>query len=83
MVGRACLLQGCVLHVRNPRRETCSLVPTRRQLQEAMDLSLLKRRFLPHLSLKWIEEELLYVQADERQRCIQRFRLAGIAGIVW
>jgi len=28
-------------------------------------LSLLKTRFLPHLTLKWIEEELPYVRADE------------------
>jgi adenylate cyclase len=49
------------------------------ELQEAVEvLSQLKRRFLPHLTLKWIEEELPYVRADERQRYIQGFRLAGL-----
>lgn len=49
------------------------------ELQEAVDvLGLLKKRFLPHLTLKWIEEELPYVRADERQRYIQGFRLAGL-----
>ena len=48
-------------------------------MQEAVEvLSQLKRKFLPHLTLKWIEEELPYVRADERQRYIQGFRLAGL-----
>jgi len=48
-------------------------------LQEAVKvLGELKKRFLPHLTLKWIEEELPYVRADERQRYIQGFRLAGL-----
>lgn len=49
------------------------------ELQEAADvLSTLKTRFLPHLTLKWIEEELPYVRADERQRYIKGFQLAGL-----
>jgi hypothetical protein len=36
------------------------------------------KRFLPHLTLKWIDEELPYVRADERQRYIRGFRLAGL-----
>jgi TolB-like protein/Tfp pilus assembly protein PilF len=49
------------------------------ELQEAVKvLGELKKRFLPHLTLKWIEEELPYVRADERQRYIQGFRLAGL-----
>jgi TolB-like protein/Tfp pilus assembly protein PilF len=49
------------------------------ELQEAVQvLSELKKRFLPHLTLKWIEEELPYVRADERQRYIRGFRLAGL-----
>jgi len=48
-------------------------------LQEAVKvLGELKKRFLPHLTLKRIEEELPYVRADERQRYIQGFRLAGL-----
>jgi hypothetical protein len=41
-------------------------------------LSQLKKRFLPHLTLKWIEDELPYVRAEDRQRYIQGFRLAGL-----
>jgi TolB-like protein/Tfp pilus assembly protein PilF len=49
------------------------------ELQEAAKvLSELKKRFLPHLTLKWIEDELPYVRADERQRYLQGFRLAGL-----
>lgn len=49
------------------------------ELQEAVEvLSDLKKRFLPHLTLKWIEDELPYVRADERQRYIEGFRLAGL-----
>ena len=48
------------------------------ELQEAVEvLSELKKRFLPHLTLKSIEE-LPYVRANERQRYIQGFRLAGL-----
>ena len=47
------------------------------QMQKFAVLGKLKR-FLPHLTLKWIDEELPYVRADERQRYIQGFRLAGL-----
>ena len=49
------------------------------ELQEAVEvLGELKKRFLPHLTLKWIDDELPYVRADERQRYLQGFRLAGL-----
>ena len=49
------------------------------ELQEAVEvLGQLKQRFLPHLTLKWIDDELPYVRADDRQRYIQGFRLAGL-----
>ena len=41
-------------------------------------LGLLKQRFLPDLTLKWIDDELPYVRADDRQRYLQGFRLAGL-----
>jgi TolB-like protein/tetratricopeptide (TPR) repeat protein len=49
------------------------------ELQEAVEvLGQLKQRFLPHLTLKWIDDELPYVRADDRERYIQGFRLAGL-----
>ena len=49
------------------------------ELEEAVEvLGLLKQRFLPHLTLKWIDDELPYVRADDRQRYLQGFRLAGL-----
>ena len=72
----------------NASIESTSLAPAYRslavncalggKLQEAVEvLSTLKKRFLPRLTLKWIEDELPYVRADERERYIQGFRLAG------
>ena len=48
------------------------------ELQEAVEVLGKLKKFLPHLTLKWIEEELPYVRADERQRYFQGFRLAGL-----
>lgn len=49
------------------------------ELEEAVEvLGQLKQRFLPHLTLKWIDDELPYVRADDRQRYLDGFRLAGL-----
>src|SRR5678815_4740556 len=49
------------------------------ELEEAVEvLGLLKQRFLPHLTLKWIDDELPYVRADDRHRYLGGFRLAGL-----
>ncbi|MBV9953966.1 MAG: winged helix-turn-helix domain-containing protein [Pseudolabrys sp.] len=49
------------------------------ELEEAVKaLGLLKQRFLPHLTLKWIDDELPYVRAGDRQRYLEGFRLAGL-----
>ncbi|BAT59391.1 transcriptional regulator HilA [Variibacter gotjawalensis] len=49
------------------------------ELEEAAKvLGLLKQKFLPHLTLKWIDDELPYVRDDDRRRYLEGFRLAGL-----
>jgi len=68
--------------------ESPALIPAYRQLvvncalagdiQEARTALQTLKRLQPDLSLRWIKEELPYVRAEDQQRYLEGFRLAGL-----